>query len=854
MARLHRTTSTVIILATLALLWPGPTQRAHAAPGYCQTAHNIGNIVFPVTNWGRVGNGNELPYVDCYTGLRIPNCQFPKGSRTIYLFKGGLWVGGVLGRDTLVSTTAEENSRSREFHPYPGDEGRIVVRTALRPDLGDGQTAVSEQDIIITYSDTITQQIANPSFDQADVRGHKPLGLEVTQRSYAWSYEYAQDFVIFEANIRNVTNKPIENAWVGVYMDHDVHYDRLSLLPSDPDRAGKPVTRGNDDYTGFLFDHPTEYYELCEYRDTVRMAWVADNNGDPVSTGFEVGDVTGVRLLGPQVRSLGMAYNWWVYSPTSFQDYGPQYWWNLRDYGNGLGTPVGDRSKYHMMRNGEIDYDQVFISTISPTGPFVPPSSTAITYIRRGGDNGYVLSIGPFALLPGAVITVPWAYCGGQGLHTSATNYTNNIANRNNPAEYVTNLDFSDLARNAVWASWIYDNPGVDTDGDGYAGPRRICVLDSTLVGGRWVPTVADTTYAEGDGQADYRGAAAPEAPKVWLYPEPFAIRVRFNGEKSENSRDIFSGLLDFEGYRVYLGRDERAQSLSLVESYDRENFDRYIYNPLRRPQPGYEVLGIPLTRQEWRCRYGSGADPCADSTFDPDDYSAEVPFTPPGFPDSVMYFLPHDYNASTFGENTRIKKRFPDQPPPSSLSHPQPDELTDDGYFKYYEYEVLIENLLPTVPYFVAVTAFDFGSPKSGLAPLETDRTNSAIQAYPDTPLRDSPEGKKVYIYPNPYRIDARYRANWYEGWNEPDKADNRVRAIHFEHLPPVCTIRIFSLDGDLIREIPHDKSPSDPTASHDKWDLITRNTQLAVTGIYYWTVEEPNGNVQMGKLVIMM
>jgi hypothetical protein len=46
----------------------------------------------------------------------------------------------------------------------------------------------------------------------------------------------------------------------------------------------------------------------------------------------------------------------------------------------------------------------------------------------------------------------------------------------------------------------------------------------------------------------------------------------------------------------------------------------------------------------------------------------------------------------------------------------------------------------------------------------------------------------------------------------------------------------------------------PSDPTSRDHEWDLITRNTQMIVSGLYYWTVEMPDGRVQMGKLVILM
>jgi hypothetical protein len=67
-----------------------------------------------------------------------------------------------------------------------------------------------------------------------------------------------------------------------------------------------------------------------------------------------------------------------------------------------------------------------------------------------------------------------------------------------------------------------------------------------------------------------------------------------------------------------------------------------------------------------------------------------------------------------------------------------------------------------------------------------------------------------KAYVYPNPYRGDAGYRDLGFEGRLEDDRPDYRVREIHFANLPPKCTISIYSLDGDLIRELEHDMDPS--------------------------------------------
>ena len=108
--------------------------------------------------------------------------------------------------------------------------------------------------------------------------------------------------------------------------------------------------------------------------------------------------------------------------------------------------------------------------------------------------------------------------------------------------------------------------------------------------------------------------------------------------------------------------------------------------------------------------------------------------------------------------------------------------------------------------------------------------------------------------MFPNPYRNDVNYAEQGFEGRDAQYDIRDRNRRIHFANLPAKCTISIYTLDGDLVRQIDHDVDPSNPMAAQDEWDLITRNTQLVVSGIYYWTVEDENGNTQIGKLVIIM
>jgi hypothetical protein len=46
----------------------------------------------------------------------------------------------------------------------------------------------------------------------------------------------------------------------------------------------------------------------------------------------------------------------------------------------------------------------------------------------------------------------------------------------------------------------------------------------------------------------------------------------------------------------------------------------------------------------------------------------------------------------------------------------------------------------------------------------------------------------------------------------------------------------------------------PAYCSANHKTWDLINKNLQLVVSGLFYWSVEDFDGNIQIGKLVVIM
>jgi hypothetical protein len=180
------------------------------------------------------------------------------------------------------------------------------------------------------------------------------------------------------------------------------------------------------------------------------------------------------------------------------------------------------------------------------------------------------------------------------------------------------------------------------------------------------------------------------------------------------------------------------------------------------------------------------------------------------------------------------------------------PDELTEEGEMKYFEYEYTMRHLLPSQQYYVSVTSFDQGFPGRKLRPLETDPTMNAQREFAQN-SSDLVIQKDlgVIVYPNPYRIDGGYRER-FEGWERPDLPAEKTRAIHFTNLPNKCTIRIFTIDGDLVRELKHDYPRGAAGSMHEQWDMISRNTMTITSGIYYYSVDSELGN-QIGKLVII-
>ncbi|UCC45260.1 MAG: hypothetical protein JSU65_04905 [Candidatus Zixiibacteriota bacterium] len=825
---------------------------ATALPQVQYTAHNRGNIQLAVANNGTFGTFGDA-FIDPFTGDVISSCFYPRNTDLVYLWVGAFWIGAVVGRDTVVSCGSDDYYQTSEFWPEEPPLGEfqynsIDVNSKFYNPSSRLQ-AHSEQDVYAEYYDTVTDP-GLTGLDPIDGRPHRPLGIKVSQRSMSWSYEYADDFILFDYQVQNIGKERLKKVYMGIWVDGDVWH----LL-----RRGGGEGGWDDDVVGFLETFPAP--EGCEFIDTVTVAYHMDNNGDPVGgqwNHMSPRSAVGVRLVRTPGDTLKYSFNWWIVGYDNvWLDFGPRMRGRagdpFRDMGR-LGTPEGDRNKYYLLSHVEFDYDTYFTAVDHSLDGWLPPPSNASDF-ADGYDSRYLLSFGPFDIEPGQTLPVSFAWVGGETVHTRASNFET-LFDPNHPEEFYRTLDFSGLALNARWADWVYDNPGVDTDGDGFAGHGRICDIDSAgkpLGNNDSIPPGIDSDniyWYRGDGVPDFRGAGPPPAPMLRVIPSQGRMTLRWNGFHSETTPDVFLHMPDFEGYRVYAGLDERDESFTLLASYDNENYNRFRWNDDPEEESSWLLEEIPFTKDSLRNLFG-------DPDLEPLDHPRYNPYH---FGDQLYYFEAQDFNASRLNLPVGIRKAYPEYSvrPSTDSSLWTEDEVTYEHGSrlpKYYEYEYDIIDLLATVPYYVSVTAFDFGSPVVGLPALESQPINNHIAEFAQTPV-DTVEAHHldVYVYPQPYRVDAQYRSRGLEGrlLHERDRPDDRVRRIHFANLPNVCKIRIYTIDGDLVRVLEHDYPDGGPGSMHDSWDLITRNTQLAVSGLYYWVVESDK-RTQIGKLVIL-
>ncbi|MDX2472316.1 MAG: T9SS type A sorting domain-containing protein [Candidatus Krumholzibacteria bacterium] len=216
---------------------PLPPDKALVTDGH--VSHNLGNLANHVTNWGLIGSQPTRPS----TYSHAPSATWPAGTDDLYLYSAGLWIGGTVLGERLVSTA--QYTTEILASPAAGDTifstsrgtpgGRRYPWTGADDDddgfededpldgtdndndgrIDEDYGAIGDQEFVCTMYDNTLMAVQN-------YPDHTPLNVSVVQRSFQWADPLAADFIGYEYIVTNIGVTNIEQVYCGLFSDFDI--------------------------------------------------------------------------------------------------------------------------------------------------------------------------------------------------------------------------------------------------------------------------------------------------------------------------------------------------------------------------------------------------------------------------------------------------------------------------------------------------------------------------------------------------------------------------------------------------------------------------------------------------------
>ena len=801
--------------------------------------HNVGELQLNITNFGVFGSYPPWNW----PMSESPSAQWPAGSGVEYLWSAGLWCGARVSGIPRVSTTSAgswefrpgiepvytvyrtfEGSRGGNRLPSPAaddDNDGLIDEDPLNglDDDGDGYidedfAAISNQMFRCTYRDNLPESYANSP-------DHQALNIFVVQESYQWENDRVDDFVGVEFKIYNEGEATLEDFYLAFFADPDVG---ARSLPNN--------------YEDDLVDYAN--VTTCVRKGAVNlpvtfvMGIAYDKDGDQ-DTDTPAEGALGIMFMGHTTDASGVTApervtlrSWQAFSGNaSFED---------------GGDPVNDDQCYQLMS--------------SETSDKAPTTEK---------DYRMLVSTGPFLVEGGDSLQFQVAF----------------VVGRYDPVTQ----NYAGLFENAAQAKLTYDGNWFDLDHNittGVGGAETLLynplediewfnpcdsMAEATLVvkGDRvWVnndclfENLANELCNGGatPGDANYfaTGVEGKESQVNWLYgspPPPPNIRiwptegknVVFWDNFSETVPDVSELIYDFEGYRIW-----RA-----------DNWDR----PYGSSVENGPATDLWMLLGEFDLANGLGPDT-----------GLEVLRYQPNVDAALVA-----YYTSALMENPAIESAL-DLLPPTGYGLAEADtaiavakfDLGIPGGKIYYRYED--DRVHTGMHYFYSVTATDhvpvtnqYGQTTSFAEGLTGDPSAGFVYTVPQSASQPgwnyNPD--QVYVVPNPATgpwedpNTGEYTGTLAPWRLNPNNEDPTGVKVEFRHLPAAkCTIRIYSLAGDLVETIVHDATGAIASGDYAAtgtaaWDLVSRNGQDVASGVYIFSVEADGFDRKVGKFVII-
>lgn len=315
---------------------------------------DVNEIGLMINNNGFLGT--NLPSAGGQPATMDPSFEYPLGTNHERMIRGGIWIGAVnVDGDSLVSTTTITGAFSDPIESEFREASVIEERSSLRSSPVYDPLAVSEQDLSCSFLDT----------DSTILSRHHPLNIRVGYRTYAWSFDPVDQFLVLECTVENIGRSRLQDLYVGIYAEL-ISCNKTFEGPAD----------GAGTFPGRCFD--TKHVEYDPGRRLVGCHFYLFDQSILPGWG-------GYALLGSRPEPLEgktVTYDWWRWT-------------------NDEGDRETDPIRYARLSSGTVDGT---VSDLSGTEEEPPPV-----------DPVEVLAVGPYRFLdPGDSLTVIYAFVGGK--------------------------------------------------------------------------------------------------------------------------------------------------------------------------------------------------------------------------------------------------------------------------------------------------------------------------------------------------------------------------------------------------------------------------------------------------------
>ncbi len=877
---------------------------------------NVGEVQINITNWGLIGSAFSIPT----TFSDAPSCQWPAGSGDEYLWAAGLWVGGVVLGERLVSSggfssewmpldeleatiyeavgtkllrPAGNTGASGRRQPMPGfddDDDGLVDEEILNGKDDDFDGLIDEDFGQVGNQMFVLTNYDNTALSQESYPDHTPMNLEVVQSSFAWENDQVDDFVGFDYKITNIGVTDVNRVYVGFFADSDIG-PRSADGVADDDMAGswRGIVRASDG--SFV---------------PVEVGFMWDNNPDGALDGY-----FGIVFLGHDIDPTGTK------APTRIGLRTFQKFSGNTSFEQG-GDPSNDDEAYQLLSALPEDWDQDTIDGketdfrfLVSAGPFdlLEPDDTLnfqVGMVVGPGLGDMFGSPGLLANCAEAALTWYGVYIDdipSQPMHESTSDDVEIGVNGRetmlcredfegggtvNPWDNFR-VDYGDTSCVAV--DWLLQQPIVAPE-DKFVyppGSTRVCAMfnmdncfecqrqlgfgcneSSMEDNGNWncndpdVPAVNKrgcTGVGGSETQVHWLVGMAPPPPGLRVWSGDSRVHV-FWDDESQITPDIRLQKIDFESYRIWRADNwDRPHGSSvingpesslwqLINEYDVVN-NYIIYRDINGTtvmdtlplgaNTGLEVISYtpPVLNDPF---YEGLAEAMADVVNnDPTGSIAKRP----NLRGSNGAILPAYAGLAQWESYPDALDTF------FAVAYRAPDEangVIEKHSTQYFEY--IDQDIHNGFLYFYSVTATDHSLlPNSNdldinlpVGPgLGGDPGSSFENTTPGTEAQSAEDraknGANIYVFPNPATRDA--LAEYQE--MSPSGDDPTGVRVTFTNLPKANnTILIFTVSGDLVQTIYHNGLDGQ---GHVSWNLMSRNGQEIVSGVYLYTVQTDDG-----------